>query len=147
VHFVRADHVDESIAAIPQDLFQRSMRLAYVDCSLIPSDEATLVNAIAKALRLENQPYELQPAPRQMVPYVQFLDDLGALSLSAGGVLIVVDRADLLLKDRPDQMFDLIEAFLVQFHHWFEAKKPAHLWFQMEHNGIVGTTFRNIETG
>ena len=82
-----------------------------------------------------------------MVPYVQFLDDLGALSLSAGGVLIVVDRADLLLKDRPDQMFDLIEAFLVQFHHWFEAKKPAHLWFQMEHNGIVGTTFRNIETG
>jgi hypothetical protein len=42
----------------------------------------------------------------------------------------VVDHADSLLRERPDDMFDLIEAFLTQFHHWYDQKKPCHLCFR-----------------
>jgi len=36
--------------------------------------------------------------------------------------VIIVDRADILLRERPDDMFDLIESFLIQFHHWYDQK-------------------------
>jgi len=55
--------------------------------------------------------------------------------------VIIVDRADILLHERPDDMFDLIEAFLIQFHHWYDQKKPCHLCFQMEENQSVRGLF------
>jgi hypothetical protein len=55
--------------------------------------------------------------------------------------VIVVDRADILLRERPDDFFNLIEAFLVQFHHWYDQKKPCHLCLQMEENQSVRGLF------
>jgi hypothetical protein len=38
-------------------------------------------------------------------------------------------------------MFDLIETFLVVFHHWYDQKKPCHLCLQMEQNDSVRRVF------
>jgi hypothetical protein len=38
-------------------------------------------------------------------------------------------------------LFRLIEAFLIQVHHWMEKKKPCHLCFQMEPNDSLRAQF------
>jgi hypothetical protein len=95
--------------------------------------------------RVRNYPLaralELAHAPYGRLPWVEFLDDLITLSFRYPGLVIVVDHADILLRERPDDMFDLIEAFLTQFHHWYDKKKPCHLCFQMEQNDSVGRVF------
>ena len=74
-------------------------------------------------------------------PWVPFLDDLISLSFRLNGLVIVVDNADVLMETARGDVFDLIEAFLIQFHHWFEKKKPCHLCFQMERNELIGRIF------
>jgi hypothetical protein len=75
---------------------------------------------------------------------VTIADPLGsALQLDHApyGGLIVVDHADILLRERPDEMCELIEAFLHVFHHWYDQKKPCHLCFQMEQDDSVRKLF------
>ena len=38
-------------------------------------------------------------------------------------------------------MFNLVEAFLIQFHHWYDQKKPCHLCFQMVEDAYVTDFF------
>ena len=56
-------------------------------------------------------------------------------------MVLIIDNSDVFLKEKPRDLFDLIETFLLQFHHWFEKRKPCHLCFQMEKNEIIRLTF------
>ncbi len=60
-------------------------------------------------------------------PWVRFEDDLIDLSVRYPGLVIVVDHADILLREKRHDMFELIEEFLHCFYHWYEKKKPCHL--------------------
>jgi hypothetical protein len=96
-------------------------------------EAATLANPLAIALELEHAPYG-------NLSWTQFLDDLITLAYRHEGLAIVIDRADLLIAERRDEMFDCIEAFLIQLHHWYDQKKPCHLYFQIgEVDGARGT--------
>jgi hypothetical protein len=53
----------------------------------------------------------------------------------------MVDNADNLFRDNQDDAFDLTEAFLIQFHHWFEKQKPYHLCFHIENSPMVQKVF------
>jgi hypothetical protein len=94
------------------------------------SGSPTIADPLGTALRLE-------PVPYGKLAWTQFLDDLITLAYRYGGLAIVVDRADVLLRERPDDLFSLIEAFLIQVHHWYDQKKPCHLIFQMKENHFL----------
>jgi hypothetical protein len=61
--------------------------------------------------------------------------------MDAARLRIVVDRADLLVAEKSNEMFNFVEAFLVQFHHWYDQKKPCHLCFQMVEDDYVTNFF------
>ena len=98
------------------------------------SGSTTIADSLGRALELEHAPYG-------RVPWVEFLDDLITLAHRYRGLVMIIDRADMLLRERPDDMFDLIETFLLQFHHWYDQKKPCHLCLQMEENHSVRRLF------
>ena len=45
------------------------------------------------------------------------------------------------MTEKSDEMFDLVEAFLVQFHHWYDQEKPCHLCFQVAEDDDVTEFF------
>jgi len=87
-------------------------------------EAASIASPLASALGLEHAPY----GP---LPWVEFLDDLITFAHRYDGLAIVVDRADHLVNERSSELFECVEAFLHQFHHWYDQKKPCHLFFQM----------------
>jgi len=99
-----------------------------------PSD---IGDHIARVLKLDNPPYG-----RAANPWVPFLDDLITLSDRVDGLALAIDNAHILFAQARNDAFDLIESFLIQFHHWFEKKKPCHLCFQMEENKLVREAFK-----
>jgi hypothetical protein len=134
VHFVRNNEIGGPVDLLFQEIEARSIDCVYVDYSQASAGVNGLANALATILHLENVPYQSRP-------WVEFLDDLITLSHRTNGLVIVIDNADVLMATDSNQMFDLIEAFLIQFHHWFEKKKPCHLCFQMEGNDALGKVF------
>lgn len=134
IHFVDAAESEASIETSFQQVFANSIDCAYVDYAQHDSSVGAFVNAIAAALNLEHAPY---PAKS----WLQWLDDLITLSFKSKGLVIVIDNADRMLGENRDQMFDLIEAFLTQFHHWFEKGKPCHLCLQMQRNPALQKFF------
>jgi hypothetical protein len=145
VHFVYGDEVDQADPSIIKELDAQRVRRIYLDYDKIKSGKEHIANAIAYALNLQHAPYRLPTKSTEIDVWVPFLDDLISLSQHEAGVVIVIDRADVLLTSDSKVMFRLIEAFLVQFHHWFEKKKPCHLCFQMEKNELVREIFASDE--
>jgi hypothetical protein len=97
-------------------------------------DAPSIASPLARALGLEHAPY----GP---LPWVEFLDDLITLAYRHDGLAIVVDRADHLVSERSGELFECVEAFLHQFHHWYDQKKPCHLFFQMVEDQQVTRLF------
>jgi hypothetical protein len=134
VRFVRDDEMDGSEHEVFEKARGRGIRCVYVDCSSSDMQTEVLANQIAGALHLEHAPYSDKH-------WVCFLDDLITLAHREQGLVIVVDGAWLLLERRRGELFDLIEAFLVQFHHWSEQRKPCYLCLQMEPNRKLSSWF------
>lgn len=97
-------------------------------------EATTLADPLAIALELEHAPYG-------NLPWTQFLDDLITLAYRHEGLAIVIDRADLLVAEKRDEMFNCIEAFLIQFHHWYDQRKPCHLYFQLVEDADLTSHF------
>ena len=130
VHFVRNAEIDGSEKEIQEafdELRQQGIRCVYIDVCTLDAARTMLANQIAGALRLENAPYETKH-------WICLLDDLITLAHREPGLIIVLDNAWMLIDKRRDELFDLVEAFLSQFHHWLEQSKPCHLCLQMESN-------------
>ena len=146
VHFVRNDEIDDSLIEMVEDLREKKITWAYVDYEIVSKSGANIADHIARVLRLEHAPYGGPPygGPCSQgvgIHWVRFLDDLITLSSHVTGVVIVIDNADLLFAEARNDAFDLVESFLIQFHHWLEKKKPCHLCFQMERNELIGRAF------
>jgi hypothetical protein len=132
IHFVRRQMSEVDLREMRSKLQKQGIVRAYVEYSR--NSEISLANQIASRLSLDNQPHGQSP-------WVPFLDDLITLSYRQNGLAIIVDNADDLFRDNQDDAFDLIEAFLIQFHHWFEKQKPCHLCFQIENNPVLQKVF------
>jgi hypothetical protein len=128
VRFVRNSEIDGSEQEIFDDARQRGTRIVYVDAS--KCEREIVANVVASAIQLDHAPYQANY-------WVCFLDDLISLAYREQGLIIVVDNADALFELRRAEFFDLVEAFLTQFHHWIKQSKPCHLCLQMESNVLV----------
>jgi hypothetical protein len=134
VHFVRTS-VSSGVLEAEVEVDRRvGVRFAYWNYLHGGREATTLADPLAIALGLEHAPYG-------NLPWVQFLDDLITLAYRYDGLVIVVDRADLLIKEKRDEMFNCLEAFLTQFHHWYDQKKPCHLCFQLVEDDDVTNLF------
>jgi hypothetical protein len=134
VHFVKNREIDGSEGRVVEAAIKEGVKCVYWNYVDGGSGSITIADPLGIALKLEHAPYG-------RLPWIPFLDDLITLAHRYRGLVIILDRADILLHERPDDMFDLIEAFLIQFHHWYDQKKPCHLCFQMEENQSIRRLF------
>jgi hypothetical protein len=139
IHFVRRQMSEVDLRELRSKLQKQGIVCAYVEYSA--NSEISLADQIASRLSLDNQPYGQRAGTGLPLPWVPFLDDLITLSYRQNGLAIIVDNADNLFRDNQDDAFDLIEAFLIQFHHWFEKRKPCHLCFQIENSPVLQKVF------
>lgn len=142
VHFVYKDQLEKCDQSLAAKLKESGIQCAYVDYrEVVHKADLHVANAVAQALNLQHAPYAQRTSLYQPEQWIPFLDDLITLSHHVNGVAIVIDNADDFLAENGREMFGLIEAFLIQFHHWFEKKKPCHLCFQMEKTNLVRAFF------
>ena len=134
VHFVRTSAPSGFLEEQVEAAKRVGVRFAYWNYLHGGRESGTIATPLGIAIGLDNAPYGIRP-------WVQFLDDLITLAYRYDGLVIVVDRADLLLTEKSDEMFDCLEAFMVQFHHWYDGKKPCHLCFQMMEDDEVTNLF------
>ena len=141
VHFMYADFFSGEAQAVIGDLRSAGIRCVYTNYRNTEQDDLHIANAIARELNLQHVPYPPRTSPYQPEVWVPFLDDLITLSKQEKGIVVFIDSADMFLAENSKGMFRLIEAFLIQVHHWMEEKKPCHLCFQMEPNDSLGAQF------
>lgn len=134
VHFVESREVDEELIEFKSELDAARISCAYVDCrQLIANPEGTC-GAVAAAIGAEHAPYGEEH-------WVRLLDDMISLSVKLPGLVVVLNHADELFDVDRSKVFDLLESFLIQFHHWLGKKKPCHLCFQMSPHPLVAEVF------
>src|SRR5882757_3286660 len=141
VHFMYADFFRGDAQAVVDDLRRDGIRCVYTDYRDIEFGDLHIANAIARKLNLQHAPYPPPKSPVHVKVWVPFLDDLITLSEHEKGIVLFVDSADVFLSENNRGMFHLMEAFLIQVHHWMEKKKPCHLCFQMEPNNSLKLQF------
>jgi hypothetical protein len=130
--------VPESLDEVVEPAISKGVKFVYWDYLDGGSASTTIANPLGRALQLQHAPYNgLGPVS----PWVPFEDDMITLSFRHPGLVIVVDHADILLRERPHDMFELIEWFLHQLYHWYDQKKPCHLCLQMEQDDSVRGVF------
>ena len=134
VRFVRSSEIDDETRDMAEELRESELTWCYVDGKEMLTTGVELADAIGENIGLEHRPYGAGA-------WVRFLDDLIGASEERCGLVIIVDNAHLLQAARPSEFYDLIESFLLQWHHWFEKKKPCHLCLQMESDGRVREFF------
>jgi hypothetical protein len=136
-----ADFFCGEAQAVIGDLRGAGIKCVYTDYRNIEQGDLHIANAVARGLNLQHAPYPPRTSPVQVKVWVPFLDDLITLSEHEKGMVLFVDSADVFLAENSRGMFHLIEAFLIQVHHWMAKKKPCHLCFQMEPNDSLRTLF------
>ena len=136
VAFVEADEVDEELGELVGCVRQKGFRIAYVDCSRFIGRPWEILSEIGSQLKTDHPPYHADE-----LKLVRWLDDLSSLAYRTSGVVIVLDNADQAFVEHRRPMTELMEAFLIQVHHWLERKVPCHLCFQMSPHPLVAKLF------
>ena len=134
VHFVRACTTREFLKSDVNAAKAKGFKLAYWSYLDGGRQCTSVANPLAAAIGLEHVPYGKRA-------WVQFLDGLITLAYRHDGLAIVIDRADLLITERREDMFECVEAFMHQFHHWYDQKKPCHLFLQILEDDCVTELF------
>jgi hypothetical protein len=137
IHFVDSRHVDQELIDLKRELVASNIRCAYVDARELLIDPENTCDLISVAIDAEHVPYG------ETGHWVKLLDDMITLSSELPGLVIVIDHADQLFNKDRNKIFELIEAFLVQFHHWLKKSKPCHLCFQMSNHDLVAEVFNS----
>lgn len=135
IHFVETAQLNEELIDLKDELVAANIRWAYIDAAELLIEPEKTCDVVAAAIQAEHAPYD------EAGHWVKLLDDMITLSSELPGLVIVVDHADQLLSKDRVKIFELIEAFLIQFHHWFKKAKPCHLCFQMSDHTLVSELF------
>lgn len=135
VRFVRNSEIDESFESTFDKLRSDGIDVVYIDYFAVHRNSGGIVGAISEILKLPHGPHSDDSL-------WSFLDDLITCSSNLCGLVIVVDTADRFLEQESASFFDLIEAFLVQVHHWQSKTKPCYLCFQLEENLALKNHFK-----
>ena len=133
ITFVEAEEVDAELAELVAQVRQRGFRIAYVDCSKYASRPWEIGSELGIRLGTDHPPYH----EGEELNLVRWLDDLISLAYKTTGVVMVLDNADQVFVSHRRHITQLMEAFLVQFHHWLEQNVPCHLCLQMSPNPLV----------
>ena len=141
VTFVEAEEVDEDLFEFVEGVRQKGFRIAYIDCSKFKQNPWEILSEIGFQLGTEHPPYH-----EDALKLVRWLDDLGGLANRTPGVVIVLDNADQAFAEYRRHVTELLEAFLVQIHHWLDQKVPCHLCFQMSPHPLVARLFGGRQT-
>ncbi len=141
IHFARSRDSRSFLESEVGNPRKKGVRFAYWNYINGGREARSIANPLARAIGLEHVPYGNDR------PWVQFLDDLITLAYRYDGLVIVIDRADLLATEKCDEIFSCLEAFLIQFHHWYDQKKPCHLCFQMVEDDYVPSFFSREASG
>jgi len=136
VHFIEAIKVDEEVLDLKTEMDTAGIWGAYVDCRPLAMKAVGTCDAVAVAIGAQHAPYGEEH-------WIRLLDDMITLSKSLSGLVIVMDHADKLFEADRSKVFDLVEAFLIQLHHWLEKKKPCHLCFQMSPHTLIEKAFKS----
>jgi hypothetical protein len=112
-------------------------RIAYIDCAEYANKHWEIPTDIGRQLGTDHPPYHEGTESN----FARWLDDLISLAYSTAGLVIVLDNAHLLWSSQRKFMSELMEAYLVQVHHWLEQKVPCHLCFQMVPSPLVRQWF------
>lgn len=136
ISFVETAEVEEGLSELVQRIHQRGFRIAYIDCSMFQDRPWEILSEIGFQLKTDNPPYHTDA-----MNLVRWLDDLIGLAYRTSGIVIVLDNADHVFAEHRRTMTELMEAFLVQIHHWLEQKVPCHLCFQMSPHPLVAKLF------
>jgi hypothetical protein len=107
VRFVRNAELDDDLHEVFAEIRSLGFRCVYVDLRVSHAGDV-LANQVAHALQPAHAPYTRKH-------WVCFLDDLITLAHREKGLVIVVDGGWLLLEQRRDELFDLIEASCCSF--------------------------------
>ncbi|HEU5295986.1 MAG TPA: hypothetical protein VFU71_14485 [Burkholderiaceae bacterium] len=137
VTFVEASEVDNELIEFVAAIRRRGFRIAYVDCSKFKDRPWEIGSELGYQLKTDHPPYH----EAHELNVVRWLDDLIWLAHSTPGVVMVLDNAHLVFGEHRRHMTQLLEAFLVQVHHWLERKVPCHLCFQMSPHPLVKELF------
>jgi hypothetical protein len=137
VTFIEAAEVEEELIEFIAQLRQREFRIAYVDCAEFRTRPWEIGSEIGFKLKTDHPQYH----EGEELNLVRWLDDLISLAYSTPGVVIVLDNADQVFTEHRRHVTQLIEAYLVQFHHWLEQKVPCHLCLQMSPHPLVAKLF------
>lgn len=136
VHFIEEIKVDDEVLDLKAEMDNVGIRCAYIDCEPLALNPIETCDAVAVAIGASHAPYGEEH-------WIRLLDDMISLSTSLPGLVIVMDHADKLFEADRLKVFDLIESFLIQLHHWLGKKKPCHLCFQMSPHPLIEKAFKS----
>ena len=137
ISFVEEEDVIVELDELVAEIRQKGFRIAYIDCAEYLNRPWEIGSDLGVQLKTDYPPYH----EAEELNWVRFLDDLISLAYRTTGVVIVLDNADQIFSIHRRHITQLIEAFLVQFHHWLEQKIPCHLCLQMSPNPLVRELF------
>lgn len=133
LHFVDASEVE----AEDRDLFVEAKAngsvVVYVDCSKFVGSHWLIPSEIGRQAAMDHPPYHED----QEVKWVRWLDDLISLAHFQRGLVVVLDNAHLVFVPQLRFFASMIEAFMIQFHHWSKRSRPCHLCFQLTPSKLV----------
>ena len=139
--FVEANEIDADLPALVAKIRASGFRIAYLDCAQYMERPWEMATAIGCALQTDHPPYHVGTQTQ----WVRWLDDLISLANRAPGLVIVLDNADQMFLAHRHHITEMIEAYLIQFHHWFERDLPCHFYVQMSAHPAVATSFGPME--
>jgi len=133
LHFVDVAEVDDDDRDLFSEAIAHGAVVVYVDCSRFVDRHWLIPSEIGRLANMDHPPYHNE----QVVNWVRWLDDLISLAHSRPSLVVVLDNAHLVFVPQLGFFTDMIEAFMIQFHHWSERSKPCHLCFQLTPNKLV----------
>ena len=133
VHFVDAEEVELEDSDCFEEARHAGCQIVYVDCLRFLHEPWLIPSEIGNHAKTDHPPYH----EGSNANLVRWLDDLISLAHSTPGLVMVLDNAGELFSVHRKFATDLIEAFLIQFHHWLERGKPCHLCFQMSPSPVL----------
>ncbi|NRF72457.1 hypothetical protein HLB44_36460 [Aquincola sp. S2] len=137
VVFIDEGEIDPEDVELVQQVREQGYRIAYIDCATYEDRHWEIPSHIGAQIATHHPPYH----EGREANLARWLDDLIALAYSTPGLIIVLDNAFVLWNSQRKFMSELMEAYLIQVHHWLEQKVPCHLCFQMVPSPLVRQWF------